>query len=83
MTSPLINLNLAVKVSTNANWNTAATDQWKSILNEKVNVTSNNRRFRTNNLSVATYEQDKKGLSYFYTKRAVESDRIHTQPHMF
>ena len=31
MTSPLINLNLAVKVSTNAYWNRAGTDHWKSI----------------------------------------------------
>ena len=31
MTSPLINLNLAVKVSTNVYWNKAATDHWKSI----------------------------------------------------
>ena len=31
MTSSLINLNLAVKVSTNAYWNRAATDHWKSI----------------------------------------------------
>ena len=31
MTSPLINLSLAVKVSTKLYWNRAATDQWKSI----------------------------------------------------
>ena len=31
MTSPLIKLNLAVKVSVNAYWNRAATDHWKSI----------------------------------------------------
>ena len=31
MTSPLKNLNLAVKQSTNAYWNRAATDHWKSI----------------------------------------------------
>ena len=57
MASPLINLNLAVKVSTNAYWNKA--DHWRSIgeTNEKVNVTSSNRGFRTNNHSVATYEQ--------------------------
>ena len=43
-------------------------------------VTSNNRGFRTKNPSVATYEQVKKGLSYFYPKRIVEIDGIHTQP---
>ena len=31
MTSPLINLSLAVKGSTKAYWNRAATDHWKSI----------------------------------------------------
>ena len=55
-------------------------EKYRRVLNEKVNVTSNNRGFRTNNHSVATYEQVKKGLSYFYTKPIVESDGIHTQP---
>ena len=31
MTSPLVNLNLAVKVSTNVYWNKAVTDHWKNI----------------------------------------------------
>ena len=31
MTSPLINLNSAVKVSSNVYWNKAVTDHWKSI----------------------------------------------------
>ena len=51
---------------------------WR-VLNEKVNVTSNNRGFRTNNHSVVTYEQPEKGLSYFYPKLIVEADGIHTQ----
>ena len=55
-------------------------EKYRRALNEKVNVTSNNRRFRTNNHSVATYEQFKKGPSYFYPKRIVETDGIHTQP---
>ena len=55
-------------------------EKYRRVSNEKVNVTSNNRRFRTNNHSVATYEQVKKGLSYFYPKRIVEIDGIHTQP---
>ena len=38
-------------------------EKYRRVLNEKVNVTSNNRGFRTNNHSVATYEQVKKGLS--------------------
>ena len=35
------------------------------VLEEAVNVTSTNRGFRTMKHSVATYEQTKKGLSYF------------------
>ena len=38
-------------------------EKCRRVLNEEVNVTSNNRW--TNNHSVATYEQVKKGLSYF------------------
>ena len=55
-------------------------EKYRRVFNEKVNVTSNNRGLRTNNHSVATYEQVKKGLSDFYPKRKVESDGIHTQP---
>ena len=49
------------------------------VLEESVNVTSTNRRFRTIQHSVATYEQTKKGLSYFHPKRIVEEDGIHTK----
>ena len=52
---------------------------YRRVLNEKVNVTSINRGFRTNNHSVATYEQVTKCLSYIYPKRIVETDGIHTQ----
>ena len=55
-------------------------EKYRRVLNEKVNVTSNKRGFRTNHHSVATCEQVEKGLSYFYPKRLVETDRIHTQP---
>ena len=55
-------------------------EKYGRVLKEKVNVTSNNRGFRTNNHSVATYEQVKKGLSYFFPKRIVEGDSFHTQP---
>ena len=54
-------------------------EKYPRFLNEKVNVTSNNRGFLTNNHSFATYEQVKKGLSYFHPKRIVESDGTHTQ----
>ena len=55
-------------------------EKYRRVLDVKVNVTSNNRGFRINNHSVATYEQVKKGLSYFYPKRIVKIDGIHTQP---
>ena len=54
--------------------------KYRIVLNEKVNVTSNKRGFYTNSHYVATYEQVKKSLSYFYPERKVESDGIHTQP---
>ena len=54
-------------------------EKYRKVLTEKVNVTSNNRGFRANNHSVAAQEQVKKRLSYFYSKRIVESDGIHTQ----
>ena len=64
MTSPVLNLNLAVKVSSN---NKCVLEQngegplgkYRTVFNENVNFTSNKRRFRTNNHSVVTYEQVK------------------------
>ena len=52
----------------------------RKVLEESVIVTSTNRGFRTIQHSVATYEQTKKGLSYFYPRRTVEEDGIHTKP---
>ena len=55
--------------------------KYRKVLEEAVNVTSTNRGFRTMTHSVvATYEQTKKGLSYFYHKRLVEEYDIHTKP---
>ena len=54
-------------------------EKYRTVLNEKVNVTSNNKGFRKNNHSVATYEQVRKGLSSFYPKRIVKTVGIHTQ----
>ena len=53
-------------------------EKYPRVLIETVNFILNKRGFRTNNHSVATYEQFKKGLSHFYPKRIVESDEIHT-----
>ena len=56
MTSPPMNLNLDLNFF-------GPLQNYRRVLNEKVNVTSNNRRVRTNNHSVATDEQVKKDLS--------------------
>ena len=52
--------------------------KYRKVLEEAVNVTSTNTGTRTIQHNVATYEQIKKGLSYFYSKRLVE-DGIHTK----
>ena len=54
--------------------------KYRKVIEEAVNVTSTNIRFRTMKHSVATYEQTKKGLSNFYPKRLVEEDGVHTKP---
>ena len=41
-------------------------EKYRKVLDEAINLTSTNRGFRTINHMVATYEQTKKGLSYFY-----------------
>ena len=53
--------------------------KYRKVLEESVNVGSTNRGFRTIQHSVATYEQTKKGLSYFHPKRILEEDGIHTK----
>ena len=54
--------------------------KYPKVLDEIINVISTNSGFRTVHHSVATYEQTKKGLSYFYPKRIVDADGIHTRP---
>ena len=46
-------------------------DKYRRVLDEKVIVTSINRGSRTNNHTVATFEQMKKRLSPFYRERIV------------
>ena len=52
----------------------------RKVLVNAVKVTSTNRGFPTMKHSVATYKQTKKGFFYFYPKRLVEEDGIHTKP---
>ena len=54
--------------------------KYRRVLENHENLTSTNRGFRFLNGSVRTYEQTKKGLAYFYPKRKVRSDGIHTDP---
>ncbi len=54
--------------------------KYQRVLDDAVNVMSTNRGFRTINNSVRTYELQKKGLAYFYAKRKVAADGIHTTP---
>ena len=54
--------------------------KYRKVLDEFINVTSTIRGcFRTVHHSVATYEQTKRGLSYFYPKRIVDVDGIQTR----
>ena len=81
MMNRLTSKSLAAKDSIREHWKSVAMvgPMPKKVLEEAVNVTSTNRGFRTIQHSVATYEQTKKGLSYFYPKRIVEEDGIHTK----
>ena len=54
--------------------------KYRKVWDEFVNVTSTNRGLRTVQISVAIYEQTKKGLSFFYPKRMVDADGIHFRP---
>ena len=59
---------------------TGPLEKYRCVLDEKINVQSTNRGFRTIQHSVCTYEQTKRSLSYFYRKRNVLNDGIHTKP---
>ena len=54
--------------------------KYGKVLVEFNYVTSTNRGFRTVHHGAASYEQTKKELSYFYPKRSVNADGIHTRP---
>ena len=56
--------------------------KYRRVLDDAVSMTSTNRGFRTINHQILTYEQTKKGLSFFYPKRIVDADGNHTTPLM-
>ena len=53
--------------------------KYRPVLDKAVNLKSTNRGFKTSSNLVGTYEQTKKGLSYFYPKREMLNDGIHTE----
>ena len=53
--------------------------KYRRVLDEAVNLTSKNRGLGTINHMVAKYEQTKNRLNYFYPKRQVQDDGIHTK----
>ena len=55
-------------------------ENYRIVLDEARNIGSINRGFRARNNVVYTYEQSKKGLSFFYSKRKLLPDGIHTDP---
>ena len=54
--------------------------KYRKVLNDVSDFRSINRGFRVRNHAVYTYVQSKRGLSYFYPKRKLHSDGIHTDP---
>ena len=56
------------------------TDTFTSVLNTRCPVTAVNRGIRCFNNSVFTYSQPKQAFNYFYCKRMVQPDGVHTLP---
>ena len=57
--------------------------KYRRVPNEAENLKSTNRRFKTFNHLAGTYEQTKKGLSYFYPKKEVLDEGIPNKPFEF
>ena len=55
-------------------------EKHRKVLDERVNIKSTNRGFRTKDHTVVTYEQTKRGLSYFYPTRIAGDDGNHRHP---
>ena len=54
--------------------------KFRKVMDSRLNCTSENRGFQVKNNSIQTYLQTKRGLCYFYPKRIVNTDGIHTTP---
>ena len=55
-------------------------ESFQTVLRTRRPQSSTNQGFRTRGNSIYTYQQTKGGLSYFYCKREVLADGIHTIP---
>ena len=53
---------------------------YQNVLNTTQTISANNIGFRAKNNTIFTYEQEKVGWSYFYIKRRVLGDGIHSVP---
>ena len=53
---------------------------FKKVLNDKKPVEGVNHGFQLKNNKIFTYEQRRNGFTYFYCKRKVCEDGIHTEP---
>ena len=56
-------------------------EKYGRVLDEKTNVQSTIRGFRTTQHTVCKYEQTKRGLLYFYPQRNVLDNGIPTKSH--
>ena len=54
--------------------------KFRRVLKTSVAQSGFNRGFRPRNNTIYTYTQEKNGFSYFYCKRKVTYDSIHTEP---
>ena len=55
-------------------------ETYRKVPDERVHITAKDRGFRTKDHAVGTFEQAKRGLSYFHPNRKIEDNGIHTQP---
>jgi hypothetical protein len=53
---------------------------YKNVLKTKKNYSSINKGFRLHKNKIFTYKQNKIGFSFFYIKRQILKDTIHTKP---
>ncbi len=68
-------------VSRNQNRNLLTIDKFKEVIEERKSLNATNYGIKLDKKSqiVMTYSMNKRGLSYFYNKRVVLNDGIHTK----